>query len=103
MWWSTTSTTTDRDVAMRYAGSGKVGMVFEIQMGMVDRGAELKWLSQYPGEAEICFAPLTVTHCQLPQDPPLPQDSEEHLIVAFAYHSRCHRASKCRRRAWRDR
>ena len=59
-----TSTTTDREVAVRYASSGKVGMIFEIQMGIVDRGAELEWLSQYPGEREICFAPLTVTCCQ---------------------------------------
>lgn len=54
-----TSTTTHRDVAMQYASSGQVGMVFEVQMGMVDRGAELEWLSQYPAEKEICFAPLT--------------------------------------------
>jgi hypothetical protein len=28
-------------------------------MGMIDRGAELTWVSQYPGEKEILFAPLT--------------------------------------------
>ena len=28
-------------------------------MGMVDRGADVSWLSQYPGECEILFAPLT--------------------------------------------
>ena len=28
-------------------------------MGMVDRGADLTWLSQYPHEEEILFAPLT--------------------------------------------
>ena len=32
---------------------GKPGIVFEMQMGMIDRGAELKWLSQYPHEEEI--------------------------------------------------
>jgi hypothetical protein len=25
-------------------------MIIEVQMGMVDRGAELEWLSQYPAE-----------------------------------------------------
>ena len=35
------------------------GLIFEIQMGMVDRGADLSWLSQYPHEKEICFPPLT--------------------------------------------
>ena len=28
-------------------------------MGMVDRGAELSWMSQYPHEEEVLFAPLT--------------------------------------------
>lgn len=28
-------------------------------MGMIDRGASLDWLSQYPAEGEILFAPLT--------------------------------------------
>ena len=44
------STTTDREVAVGYAkGDGdnaKAGFLFEIQQGMVDRGAELQWLSQ---------------------------------------------------------
>jgi hypothetical protein len=54
------STTADREVAVRYAKSDdKPSVVFEIQMGMVDRGAPLKWCSQFPGEEEILFAPLT--------------------------------------------
>eukprot|EP00966_Prymnesium_polylepis_P113323 2620583-Prymnesium_polylepis.1 len=28
-------------------------------MGLVNRGAELVWISQYPHEAEILFPPLT--------------------------------------------
>ena len=53
------STTTDKAVAMQYAASGGRGIVFEIQQGMIDRGADIGWLSQYPHEAEILFAPLT--------------------------------------------
>mmetsp|Transcript_19149 Transcript_19149/g.54411 ORF Transcript_19149/g.54411 Transcript_19149/m.54411 type:complete len:422 (-) Transcript_19149:757-2022(-) len=52
------STTTNREVAMSYS-KGKVGIVFEMQMGMVDRGADIAWLSQYPHEKEILFGPLT--------------------------------------------
>jgi hypothetical protein len=53
------STTLDRDVALNFArGSKQLSTVFEIQMGMVDRGADVQWLSQFPGEAEILFAPL---------------------------------------------
>jgi NLR family CARD domain-containing protein 3 len=46
------STTFERGVAMKYAksDSGKPALVFEMQMGMVDRGAELGWVSQYPHE-----------------------------------------------------
>eukprot|EP00966_Prymnesium_polylepis_P293171 6771400-Prymnesium_polylepis.1 len=52
------STTLDRDVALQYA-AGCAGFVFEIQQGMVDRGSDISWLSQYPHEKEILFAPLT--------------------------------------------
>lgn len=41
-----TSTTTDKKAAVRYASIGKTGIIIEVQQGMVDRGAELRWLSQ---------------------------------------------------------
>ena len=45
---------------MHYAQQpGKPALVFEMQLGMIDRGAELGWISQYPYEAECLFAPLT--------------------------------------------
>ena len=54
------STTLDKEVALTYAGKrGLGGIVYEIQMGMIDRGADISWLSQYPHEKEILFAPLT--------------------------------------------
>ena len=55
------STTTERAVAMGYAaGSGqKMGIVLEMQQGMVDRGADVSWLSVYPAEAEVLYPPLT--------------------------------------------
>mmetsp|Transcript_34214 Transcript_34214/g.89391 ORF Transcript_34214/g.89391 Transcript_34214/m.89391 type:complete len:1055 (+) Transcript_34214:149-3313(+) len=52
------STTTDRSVAVHY-GTGPAGTIFEMPMGLVNRGAELVWISQYPHEAEILFPPLT--------------------------------------------
>ena len=49
------STTTNREVALEYAGDNVTtgGFLLEIQQGMVDRGALLDWLSQYPHEQEI--------------------------------------------------
>ena len=63
------STTTDLDVARQYAGfeaagEPKASIVLSIQMGMIDRGADLSWLSQYPHEREIVFAPLTGVEVQ---------------------------------------
>ena len=39
------STTFEREVAMHYAQQrpGKPALVFEMQLGMIDRGAELSW------------------------------------------------------------
>jgi hypothetical protein len=56
------STTTDLAVAADFAasqGEGKIGVVYEMEMGMIDRGADLSIMSQYPHEKEILFAPLT--------------------------------------------
>ena len=40
------SCTSKREVATEYARGGR-GLIFEIYMGMVDKGADLQWLSQY--------------------------------------------------------
>ena len=39
-------------MAIKYA-DGPRGTVYEIEMGMVDRGADLSFLSQYPHEREV--------------------------------------------------
>jgi hypothetical protein len=39
------STTTDREVATGYL-RGQTGVVFEIEMGMIDKGADVSILSQ---------------------------------------------------------
>ena len=56
------STTTDESVALGYAKGGDrstATTLIEAAMGMVDRGASLDWLSQYPHEREILLPPLT--------------------------------------------
>ena len=56
------STTTKREVALGYMnknGTDTMRILFELRMGMVDRGANVAELSQFPEEAEILFAPLT--------------------------------------------
>ena len=51
------STTTERAQAVHYA-QGKASTILELQMGMVDRGADISWLSQYPHEEETLLPPL---------------------------------------------
>ena len=52
------STSTSRAVAEQYS-NGPAGVIFEIQQGLTDRGADIKWLSQYSFEAEVLFPPLS--------------------------------------------
>lgn len=47
------STTINREVALNYAGAGGAALVLELQQGMVDRGADVSWISQYPHEREV--------------------------------------------------
>lgn len=53
------STTVKKEIAHEYACRSKAFVIFEIKQDLVDRGADLSWLSQYPGEGEITFPPLT--------------------------------------------
>ena len=41
---------------MTYASGSDVGIVLAIRQGMVNRGADISWLSQYPHEAECVTA-----------------------------------------------
>ncbi len=54
------STTTDRATAAAYSGVAKNrGIVLEIAVGEVDKGASISFLSQYPAEAEYLMPPLS--------------------------------------------
>ena len=48
------STTANREVAIAYAATSGKGILFEVQQGMIDRGADISFLSQYPHEKEMC-------------------------------------------------
>ena len=54
-----TSCSLQQSEALFYAGGGanaegnQTPVVLEMQQGMIDRGADLSWLSQYPHEEEI--------------------------------------------------
>jgi hypothetical protein len=53
------STTTSRETAVAYSGKdGERCTVLEISAGRVDMGADIGFLSQYPGEQEFLMQPL---------------------------------------------
>jgi len=62
------STSLHREVALGYIKQEgkKQQILLEIQMGMIDRGADISMLSQYPGEGEVLFGPLTGLEVQAP-------------------------------------
>ena len=54
------STTTARETAVAYSGkNGQRCTVLEIQVGRIDVGADISFLSQYPGEKEFLMQPLS--------------------------------------------
>ena len=66
-------------VAMEYASRSRAGILFELQQGLVDRGASLSWLSQYPHEAEVTFPALSTSLRGLRIRPPSKCSNDMHL------------------------
>ena len=55
------STTTNEEVARRYSGAreGRLATIFKLTLGKSSLGADISWLSQFEGEAEMVFPPRT--------------------------------------------
>lgn len=53
------STTTDLSVAVRYCASSRPLLFKLATNSFMERGADLQFLSAFPGEAEVLFPPLT--------------------------------------------
>jgi hypothetical protein len=54
------STTTSLETALEYSGKGEQRCtVLEVTAGRVDVGADIGFLSQYPGEQEFLMQPLS--------------------------------------------
>ena len=56
-----------------------MGGRFEIEVGKTSIGADISWLSQFEGEKEFCYAPLT--HLQLVGTPRLEQHNGKTLSI----------------------
>jgi len=53
------STTTNELVAVNYIGGKEMPVLFQFDVGDIDRGASLSFLSQYPNEDEVLIPPLS--------------------------------------------
>ena len=68
------STTADAAVAHEYATD--TGVLFEIEQGVVDRGADLAWLSQCGCRCPSCTSAWPATHATLPHEHRYPHEQE---------------------------
>ena len=54
------SCTTNKEVAVSYINAAKgLPILFEFEVGSIDRGAPLSFLSEFPGEDEVLIPPLS--------------------------------------------
>ena len=53
------STTTNELAAVSYLGGKEMPVLFQFDVGDIDRGASLSFLSQYPNEDEVLIPPLS--------------------------------------------
>ena len=54
------STSADLNVALRYSNKSEKRLLFKVvTRGFIDRGADLRFLSAFPDEAEFLYSPLT--------------------------------------------
>ena len=77
------STTKSRETAVAYSGKdGQRCTVLEITAGRVDVGADIGFLSQYPGEGEFLMQPLSCLEVRWAHD-----DNYMYIILAiYVYH-----------------
>ena len=59
------SSTTEKEEAEKYAAFSGAPVIFEIQQGMVCKGADISWLSQFPAEKEVLTKPSFRTYLKL--------------------------------------
>ena len=98
------STTTEQAVAMGYASDRRgakqasMGIVIEVQQGMVNRGADISRLSQYPHEREILCA--RTTSSLMPTRPQSHLYAVPPLRTRSHVHPDAHMPDRSRSRAW---
>ena len=79
------SLTASREVAIHYASRGEksFGVLLEIEMSTMDRGADVTWLAQYAHEKETLLPPVTYVHVQhIRLDPSRQKDTQIMIVQA---------------------
>ena len=65
----------------QYIGDGKLATIFEISVGMIDRGSSISFLSQFPGEEEVLMPPRSNIEVRFDQSA-----VQESVICFLSYH-----------------
>ena len=53
------STTTKKELAVSYIGGKAFAVIFECELGDIDRGCSLSFISQFPGEDEVLIPAMS--------------------------------------------
>ena len=76
------STTHDLAVAIRYSTSKSSILLRLATEGFRERGADLRWISAFPGESEVLYPPLTYLRKTYEQEirVPIPDENDEYVF-----------------------
>jgi hypothetical protein len=85
------STTTNELVAVSYLGGKKMPVLFQFDVGDIDRGASLSFLSQYPNEDEVLIPPLSYLEVM---GEPFFKNTDEGEVTVYPARINCNLKSK---------
>jgi hypothetical protein len=80
------STTTRREVAVSYIGGKALAVLFECELGDIDRGCPLSFISQFPGEDEILIPAMS--YLEITGDPYVMETSKGSGVFVTVYPAR---------------
>jgi hypothetical protein len=80
------STTTRREVAVSYIGGKALGVLFECELGDIDRGCPLSFISQFPGEDEILIPAMS--YLEITGNPYVMETSKGSSVFVTVYPAR---------------
>ena len=86
------SCTTNLNVAIAYIDDRKAApVIFQLEVGAIDKGAVLSWVSQYPGEDEVTMSAMSYIEVK---DEPRPIQTKNGVIQLIPCRINCNHGCK---------